>query len=220
MNTDLSELIVTYGTKNHSDVLNLLNDKSKSNIVSMLLDLLTQYFNDKNSSTLREFLVVSLSGFTPLTEKIGYNGYRHSSAIQGNEYCEAKPKNITTDKPNKKLDGGGNFTDYSWQKFNRHKTENPTMLLAGFINGRLIYIFHFKFLCPDFINRIKTQLQNNFPNGDETGKYLRSASFTLNAYKNTPDLKVKTFVEKQDIEQYYQDKRLTKGIYDLLLQNI
>ena len=43
VNKDLIELINTYGTKSHTDVLNLLNDKSKSNLVLMLLDLITQY---------------------------------------------------------------------------------------------------------------------------------------------------------------------------------
>ena len=218
MNKDLIALISTYGTKSHTDVLNLLNDKSKSNLVSMLLDLITQYFNDKNSSTLREFLVVTLSGFEPLTQKIGYNGYRHLSITNATQYCEAKPKNITTDKTNKKLNGGGNFTDYSWQKFDRHKKENPLMLIAGFIDGKLIYIFSFNFNCNSFVNRIEDQLQNNFPNGDETGKYLRSASFTLGAYKNAKDLNVAVFVSKKAINGY--KKRLTKDIYALLVKNI
>ena len=79
MNEDLIKLIETYGTQDHRKVSELLDSKSKSNLISILLDLLTQYFNDKNSSTLREFLVVSVSDFTPLVDKIGYNGYRHSS---------------------------------------------------------------------------------------------------------------------------------------------
>ena len=218
MNKDLIELITIYGTKTHKDVANLLNDKSKQNLISMLLDLTTQYFNDKNSSTLREFLVVSLSGFQPLKEKIGYNGYRHLGISGDKEFCEVKPKNITTDKQDAKLNGGGNFTDYSWRKFKRHKQENPTMLIGGFIDGRLIYIFSFKFNAESFINRIQQQLQDNFPNGDEINKYLRSASFTLNAYQDSKDLEVQTFINNTELLKY--SSRLTKGIYDLLSKNL
>lgn len=218
MNKDLIELIETYGIKNHKDVAELLNNKSKQNLISIILDLITQYFNDKNSSTLREFLVVTLSGFKPLQEKIGYNGYRHLGISDEKEFCEVKPKNITTDKINKKLDGGGNFTDYSWRKFLRHQRENPTMLIGGFVDGRLIYIFSFKYVSEDFIHRIEEQLNNHFPNGDETGKFLRSAAFTLNAYKNSNDLEVKIFIDKLELEEY--QKYLTKGIYDLIFQNL
>lgn len=73
MNRDLIELItLVYGTKNQQEVSGLLVSKSKQNLISILLDLITEYFNDKNSSTLREYLLVLLSGFKPLREKIGY----------------------------------------------------------------------------------------------------------------------------------------------------
>ena len=219
MNRDLTELVEKYGTGTRRDVSDLLNSKSKPNLELMLLDLLTLYFNDKNSSALREFLVVTLSGFKPLTEKIGYDGYRCLSICR-KEYCEAKPKNIITDKPDRILNGGGNFTDYSWKKFDRHKEENPTMLIAGFIDGRLVYIFSFKFNFSDFTNRIEKQLMCKFPNGDEIGIFLRGASFTLGAYKNANDLDVKVFVKKEEITSYYEDKRLTKDVNLLLLNNL
>ena len=218
MNKDLIELIKIYGIKGHNEVVDLLNNKSKQNLISMLLDLTTQYFNDKNSSTVREFLVVTLSGFKSLQEKIGYNGYRHLGIGGNKEFCEVKPKNITTDKLNKKLDGGGNFTDYSWRKFARHKIENPTMLIGGFIDGRLIYIFSFKFNSDIFLNRIKEQLEKNFPNGDEINKYLRSASFSLNAYKDSKDLKIKVFISTSELQHY--STYLTKGINILISQNL
>ncbi len=114
MNSDLIEVIKTYATKSHKDLNDLLLGKSKQNIISILVDLLTSYYNDKNSSTLREFVIVSLSGFEPNSDKIGYNGYRHNGISGGIQYCEAKPKNINTnDLKYKKLNGGGNFTDYT-----------------------------------------------------------------------------------------------------------
>ncbi len=226
MNQDLKELIETYGTKDHSAVSALLDGKSRPTLTSMLVDLTTQYFNDKNSSTLREFLVVTLSGFEPLTGKLGYNGYRHIGISNDKslsedqipkEYCEVKPKNVIKDT-GKKLDGGGNFTDYSWQKFQKHKDEDPTMLIGGFIDGKIIHVFSFKYNSKDFIDRIEHQLEAQFPKGDETGKYLRSASFTLNAYSQSNDLDVKVFVNKDELETY--KKQLTSGVYELLKKNV
>ena len=60
----------------------------------------------------------------------------------GSKFCEAKPKNINTnDEVLKKLNGSGNFTDYTFSRFERDKKENPLMIVGGFIDGRLIYIY-------------------------------------------------------------------------------
>ena len=75
MNKDLDEAIKKYATSTHKDVSNLLLDKSKGNLISVLIDLLTMYFNDKNSSTLREYILVTSNGFISNKEKLGYNGY-------------------------------------------------------------------------------------------------------------------------------------------------
>jgi hypothetical protein len=61
MNKDLSEVIVYYSTKSHQELNSLLLNKSKDNLISCLIDLLTTYLNDKNSSSLREYLTVILS---------------------------------------------------------------------------------------------------------------------------------------------------------------
>ena len=215
MNKDLTEIIETYATKPHKELNNLLLLKSKQNIISILVDLLTIYFNDRNSSTLREFVTVSLSGFLPSKEKLGYNGYRHNG-INGNaEYCEAKPKNINTnDAKPKKLDGGGNFTDYTLARFNKHRQENPTMLIAGFIDGKLIYIFRFSFDSEEFTNRLNDQLKRKFPDGDRKGDYLRSASFGFNNYKNIPELKAFVFISLNELENY--QNHITRQLYDYL----
>lgn len=214
MNADLIEIIKAYATKSHGEVSNLLEAKSKPNIISILLDLLTTYFNDKNSSTLRESVVVINSGFIPKTEKIGYNGYRQNAMTGKHEYCEAKPKNINTNdgKP-KKLNGGGNFTDYNWGRFKKDKKANPTMLVAGFIDGRLIYIFKFPFNSPDFIARLETQLKIKFPDGrDVSGEYVRSANFGPKYYQNAADLSV--YVDADTLAEY--KNYITAPLYPLL----
>lgn len=220
MNKDLVEVIKAYTTSTHKDVFELLDGKSKGNVVSILIDLLTEYFNDKNSSTLREFVVVSLSGFTPSPKKIGYNGYRQNSISGTTEHCEAKPKNIDTSDLNKpkKLDGGGNFTDYTWDRFERDKEENPTMIVGGFIDGRLIYIFRFPFCSNDFTGRLQAQLQERFPNGDIESEYLRSASFGLKYYKNANGLICDIFVDKETLQTYQQ--HITKPMYRTLLSRV
>lgn len=98
MNKELAEVIKLYAMADHPSVINYLLGKSKDSVNAILLDLLTMYFNDKNSSTLREYMLVTMSGFTPTEAKLGYNGYRQIT-INGSkikEECEAKPKNINT----------------------------------------------------------------------------------------------------------------------------
>jgi len=135
MNKELAQVIKAYSTLSHKELNVLLIDKSKDNIIAILIDLLTQYFNDKNSSTLRQFLIVTMSGYEMNPEKIGYNGYRQSGIGQPKEYCEAKPKNVnTSDKKLKRLNGDGNFTDYTWARFKKDKKTNPQMIVGGFLS--------------------------------------------------------------------------------------
>ena len=138
MNNGPDEVLKIYATKNHK-ALNLhLLDLSKDAIISLSNELLTTYINDKNSSTLREFITVSLSGYEHSKGKIGYNGYKHLSAIAGKPLmCEAKPKNFDTREIEKfnqglrkkpsLLNGGGNFTDYTIARFEKDKKENPNL---------------------------------------------------------------------------------------------
>lgn len=215
MNRDLLELIKNYATLEHKQVLAALNGKSKVSITALLLDLLTHYFNDKNSSSLRETVIVTLCGYKPTGTKIGYNGYRQD-AVMGEVPCEAKPKNINTNDANlKKLNGGGNFTDYTWARFARDKEANLNMVMGGFIDGRLIYTFEFPFASTDFMARLEEQLNKRFPNGDKSGEFLRSASFTFSAYENHLNQDgVKVYVDKKTLDK--MKSYLTQGVYDIL----
>ena len=194
MNQDLLQLIQDYATREHAQVHQNLLGKSKDNLIAMLTDLLTTYFNDRNSSTPREIVVAILSGYQPSIEKLGYNGYRQNALTGNIEHCEIKPKNIRTDSDAKtppKLNGGGNFTDYTWERLERDKAENPAMLVAGFIDGRLIYIFEFAFNEPAFTTELERQLRRRLPGGDSPGQYLRSAYFTFKHYAEAKSLKVR-----------------------------
>jgi len=75
MNQELSNIIRIYSTGAHTDLSNYLLGKSKDTLIGILVDLLTMYINDKNSSTIREFITVTLAGYEHKKGKIGYNGY-------------------------------------------------------------------------------------------------------------------------------------------------
>lgn len=215
MNKELAEVVKLYATGSHSDLRTTILEKSKDNIIAVLMDLLTLYFNDKNSSTLRQFLLVTLSDYEMNEEKIGYNGYRQTSIGSPMHYCEAKPKNINTnDKKPKKIDGGGNFTDYTWARLKKDKKANPTMLAGGFIDGKLIYICEFPFKTKSFSNRLEEQLKRHFPNGYESGRFLRSASFGLKHYKDSKQLKTEVFATKKELND--RKKFITKQLFDFL----
>ena len=202
MNEDLLQLIKDYTTKEHTEVSGGLLGKSKDNLISMLLDLLTTYYNDLNSSTMRELVVALLAGYKPSLEKLGYNGFRQNTLTGKVEHCEIKPPNVRSDstaKTQRKLNGGGSFSDYTWEKFGRVQRENPNMLVAGFVDGRIIYIFEFSFNEQSFISLLKERLEKRFPNGDIAGQYLRGSQFSFKHYKDAESLKVIYIVSKREL---------------------
>jgi len=90
MNEDLAQIVIYYATKPHKELSELLLNKSKDNLISSLTDLLTAYINDKNSSSLREFITVVISGYQHNPKKLGYNGFKQNSTIGGKPIaCEA-----------------------------------------------------------------------------------------------------------------------------------
>ena len=221
MNEDLLKLIQDFATKDHAEINKSLFGKSKEELISMLTDLLTAYFNDLNSSTLRETVVVRLSGFQPTAEKLGYDGYRQDAASGRVEHCEVKPKNIqsaTKAKSRPKLSGQGNFTDYTWQRFHKNLEDNPRMLVAGFIDGRLVYIFEFDFKEEDFTAKLRAVLARRFPNGENIeGEYLRSASFSFKNYANSTSLRTRCFATKNELEDFFSKGQITRQIFDHLI---
>lgn len=220
MNKDLLELIEDYTTKKHTEISGNLLEKSKDNLISMLLDLLTGYYNDLNSSTMRELVVAVLAGYQPNSEKLGYNGFRQNVLTGQVEHCEIKPRNVRSDstaKNPRKLDGGGNFTDYGWAKFERHQKENPNMLVAGFVDGKLIYIFEFSFNEQGFTSRLREQLERRFPTGDITGEYLRSAQFSFIHYKDARSLKTIYTASRQELIE--AQPYITQALFDYLEKN-
>ena len=199
MNETLIKILKVYSTESHQAYANQVHDLSKDTIIALFTDLLTTYINDKNSSTLREFITVSLAGYEHSINKIGFNGFKHTTSGKSIA-CEAKPKNVSSQdledylsmrrKTFHKLRGNGNFTDYTWARLNKDKQENPNMLVSGFVDGKLIYLLEFPFATNLFIDKLTAQLQKQFPEGDEVGRYLRSANFSYQDFIDSKELKV------------------------------
>jgi hypothetical protein len=199
MNKELDYVIKTYSIGTHKELNEYLIGKSKDTLIGMLIDLLTMYINDKNSSTIREFITVTIAGYTHKEAKIGYNGFKQSTFSSGTTIkCEAKPKNIKTEEFEKykngerktkpaKLSGGGNFTDYTPARLEKDKKERDlNMLVSGFIDGKLIYIIEFPFNSSDFTKNLENKIkkwQSKLKGSRTTkGQFLRSADFDYKDY--------------------------------------
>ncbi len=214
MNKELAEIIKIYATKSDRELNDYLLGKSKNNLIGVLIDLITMYINDKNSSTLREFITVTVAGYHHTEGKIGYNGYKQN--VYGKPLmCEAKPKNVRSDGM-RKLNGGGNFTDYTHERLERDIKENLHMLVSGFVDGKLIHILEFPFKCSFFISKLEKQLNKRFPNGDITGQFLRSANFDYRDYIQCKDLKVVFCLPKKELIEYKDN--IVKGFYEFLME--
>ncbi len=234
MNQELANIIKIYTTGSHKELGVYLLGKSKDTLIGMLVDLLTMYINDKNSSTIREFITVTLAGYQHKQGKIGYNGFRQDAFIPGKTVkCEAKPKNIDTEEfekydrgerktPPAKLNGGGNFTDYTSTRLEKDKKEaGLNMLVSGFIDGKLIYIIEFPFRCPDFVKNLEGQIEKwaSKLKGSKSivGQFLRSATFDYRHFVNCPELKIIFLLSKRELSRY--KRYISNGFYEFLLKN-
>ena len=136
---------------------------------SVLLDM---YLNDKNSSTLREEITLMVSNVFSVNKKLSYDGFD----VYGNHY-EVKPLNIISSKPlKKKLDGSGSYNDLTWARHRKYLLERPFVLISGFIDGHLAYIFEVPYSI--FSSKIEQKLMENLGENDQKFKYLRSFKFT------------------------------------------
>lgn len=190
MNEDLVQIVKCYATRPHAEFSSLLLGKSKDNLISVFTDLLTNYINDKNSSSLREFVTVSIAGYKHNPNKLGYNGFKHDSGISGTPIaCEAKPKNIRSvdydlKKTKPKFNGEGGFNDYTPERLKKDKKVNLNLLSSGFLDGELVYILEFPF------SAISKRLQEQLPKVRKVGEYKRMANFNFSHYTKIKALKV------------------------------
>ncbi len=79
MNKELVEILKLYSIGTHGELSSYLIGKSKDTLSGILVDLITMYINDKNSSSIREFITVTLAGYNHEEKKIGYNGFKQDA---------------------------------------------------------------------------------------------------------------------------------------------
>ena len=217
MNKELVEILKLYSIGTHGELSSYLIGKSKDTLIGILVDLITMYINDKNSSTIREFITVTLAGYNHREKKIGYNGFKQDAFSGKTIKCEAKPKNVDTNpKSIDKLKGYGNFSDYTFARLERDKQEEDlNMLVSGFVDGRLIYILEFPFSCLTFVENLEKQLMRRFPKGEDIlNEYLRSASFSYRTFIYCKDLKIVYISSKNELQRYQQ--YIVKDFYKFL----
>jgi len=167
------------------------------------IELLSKYFNDKNSSTLREEMMCYISGIESNPNKLGYDGKTTND--------ENKPKNFDTSNPKaKKLNGSGNYSDMTHKRDEKFKLDNPTIHIGGFVNGRLMY--QLKIQYNSLGEHFKKQLNKRLPDGDVKNNYLRSMTFSLKVIQECKDVELE-FLNK-DIEKYRDF--ITKTLYTYL----
>lgn len=231
MNQELSNIIKIYSTGSHVELNSCLLGKSKDTLIGILVDLLTMYINDKNSSTIREFLTVTLAGYSHKEGKIGYNGFKQDVFVSGKTLkCEAKPKNFGTEEFEKykrgerktspaKLNGGGNFTDYTPARLEKDKREKDlNMLVSGFVDGKLIYIIEFPFASLDFVQNLEIKIkrwQRKLKGSKSVkGQFLRSADFDYKDFIKSPSLKIVYLLSKDELLKY--KSYVSKWFYEFL----
>lgn len=151
--------------------------ESPKDLATVLCELLTLYANDKNSSALREWIVLHIVGCRHRPDKIGYNGYRDDIPF------EVKPRNVRSDeRKRKRLNGDGNFTDFTYDRLEKYRHDRVRVLVAGFVDGELVYVLEVPF--ESLYETLKAQLDRKFGGERPKGIFLRSANFSFHDYAN------------------------------------
>jgi len=186
-----------------------LNTLDKEVLIDCFAYILDAYANDVNSSSLRELITLMKAGCESKLSrtKLGYDG-KTTDGIP----CEVKPANIRSDS-GKKLNGGGSFNDFTYERLDKYQEDNVMMLVSGFVDARLIYVLEFPFIYPEFIIRLQEQLERHFARGERVpGQYLRGAQFSFKNYKDCPQLRI--IYKDPQVTKY--KKYVTGALFDFL----
>ena len=177
-----------------------LNDQiaPESPAEHVIYDLIAEHANDSNSAKYREDVTKLVVGLRPSEGKLGYD--------DDFEAIEVKPVNYTGKG---KLQGQGNFSDFTWKRHRKYLADNVKMLVSGFNRGKLLYVVEFPY--KSIAARIEHVLMKKLPNGDVKGTYCRTTPFGWNHWApNT--YKVKYLRPKIGLHK----KCFNKKFYNLL----
>jgi hypothetical protein len=169
----------------------------------LFIELLGKYFNDKNSSTLREEVMCKISGNSPNPNKLGYDG---EGSVDEN-----KPKNYDTTNPkSKRLNGSGNYSDMTLKRHETFINDNAVIHIGGFVDGKIVYQFKVPYVSLN--DHFKKQLDKRLPDGDKPTHYLRSMTFSLKALEQSDDVELEFL--SPNIDEY--SGFITKNLYTYL----
>ena len=149
----------------------------------VLYMLVAEIANDVNSSAFREQMTCEIAGYENLPGKLGYD------ATNGGRLVEIKPQNKAPSSKGK-LNGSGNFTDFTHAREAKESADNVQMCISGFCDGKLVYIIEFDYNSPSFRQKIQKDIRAKLPDGDMKGKYCRSPSFGWNHWKDAETLRL------------------------------
>jgi hypothetical protein len=172
----------------------------------LLLELLSEMSKDKNSSTFREGVTLGVLGKNQSVNKLGYDS--------DDEPIEAKPKNISSDS-NKKFDGSGNFSDFTWARHRKYQNDNVKMMVSGFLDGKVLFVISFNYNSTDFVTEIERQLTKHLPDGDIVSRYVRSAKFSYKHFNTSDSLKIEYL--SPDFKKF--ENKFTKPFLSFILKN-
>lgn len=126
-----------------------------------LQELLQIYVQDKNSSTVREFITLNYIGIEKIDKKQGPDGFD----VKRNKYVEVKPSYAHINKKTNRqsrLGAGGNFNDVTEQKL--LDILGWDMVCSGFANNKCIYIIRFpvKHIVPHLQQELRKNISKNY----------------------------------------------------------
>lgn len=177
----------------------------KVEISKELEELVNLYLNDKNSSTIRQFITAKICGYINNFKKFGYDAIDSNGLVK-----EIKPSNKLS--ASKKIYSGSfGFSDYTLDRFNADKNNNVNVLQSCFIDGKLMYIIEFPI--SDLEPRL-LELVEKFVT-QKGQRYIRKAEFSF--FDLTQSNIVIKYVSS-DISKF--EKCFSKRLYDFIMKMV
>jgi hypothetical protein len=195
MNNQVLELAKTFSLdkKEYKDKLMSMDvDQLRDCIENLLMINLT----DPNFSSLAEAIPINMAGYKSHDDKHGYDGFIGESYDVAQKYVEQKPKK--TSSKDSKLNGGGSFADYTIERLSKDKSkgEHLNLMISGFVNGELIYVYEVPHNFKPFMEHIETKTIDSISKGK---RVLPTFSYTN--YKDCKDIKL--IYRRDNIDDYY-----------------
>jgi hypothetical protein len=180
-----------------------LSEELKTNL---LLEILNEMSCDKNSSSFREGVTLGVLGKKQSVTKLGYDS--------DEEPIEVKPKNISSNS-NKRFDGSGNFSDFTWTRHKKYASDNVKMLVSGFLDGKVLFVISFNYNSPEFVKEVERHLIKHLPDGDITSRYVRSVKFNYKHFMKSDSLKIEYLVP--ELSKF--ESKFTKPFYSSIIKH-